>query len=381
MMSAKPQTLLYIHNAAKIGGGNKVLLSLMEHLNRERFRPVSILPSRGPMEAELTARGVPFHIVPLQSALAGTRWGAVRCTLAMARVFLRERPALMHANGVLSYRYASFAARATKTRRICHIHHPGEVFGGGWGLSVTPDSVITVSAVMYDEVASYLAQLPQPPGRVVMILNSVDTNAFVPTTRKEAIRAGAGLAQYSHLISIVGSVNEHKGHRLFLQMARRIVDRMPAAGFLVIGDDIRNNGQYRREMEAYARELGLGSNAIFFGFASDETTRELMAASDLFVLPTREEGFGLALAEAQACGVPVVSTRIGPIPQVVADGETGILVPVNDVPALTDAVMSLLGDPEKRRHMGAEGRRRTVELFGPDRYAREMEDLYTQVLG
>ena len=105
-----------------------------------------------------------------------------------------------------------------------------------------------------------------------------------------------------------------------------------------------------------------------------------MAASDVFVLPTREEGFGLVLAEAQACGIPVVSTRVGPIPQVVSDGVTGILVPVGDVSALTDAVVSLLKDPDRRQTMGAQGRERTVRLFGPERYSREVEGLYQQLL-
>ena len=126
--------------------------------------------------------------------------------------------------------------------------------------------------------------------------------------------------------------------------------------------------------------LGISSSVVFYGFASDDVTRTLMAASDVFVLPTREEGFGLALAEAQACGIPVVSTTVGPIPQVVSDGATGMLVPVGDVSALTAAVVSLLKDADRRRAMGARGRERAVDLFGPERYAREVEGLYQKVL-
>lgn len=379
-MTVAPHRVIYIHNSSKVQGGNKVLLGLIERLNRDRFAPACILPGRGPMEQELAGRDAPVHIVPLDRAFASrSRTDALRCTLAFARVFLSVRPALMHANGVMSYRYASLSARVGNIRRVCHIHHPGEVFGSDWGFRVRPDVVITGSRFMYEEISAHLLQLPAPP-RVTQITNAVDTDAFCPPRDRAQLRAEADLGRYSFLAVIVGSVTEHKGHRLFLQMARRLVDIEPKAGFLVVGEDMKNDGEYRREMQAYAATLGIAANVVFYGFASDELTQNLMAASDVFVLPTREEGFGLALAEAQACGIPVVSTAVGPIPQVVADGETGILVPEGNLAALTDAVVSLLKDPNRRQAMGAKGRERAVRLFGPDRYTREVEELYAETL-
>jgi glycosyltransferase involved in cell wall biosynthesis len=376
----RPRRVVYVHNSSQIGGGNKVLLGLIDHIDRGRFEPQSVLPDRGPMERELARRGVPHHVVPSARALTSTSWlPAVSYALALARVLLPAPPALLHANGVLSYRYASVVARWTAIRRLCHIHHPGEVRGAEWALRVRPHLVVTPSHAMQEEVARHLATLPNPP-EVIQVTNSVDTAAFAPVGDRARARQDLGLDRFSFVACIVGSVTEHKGHRLFLEMARRILQKHPAAGFLVVGEDVENGGRYRHEMERYAASLGIEKSVVFYGFVADEKARMLMSTSDVFVLPTREEGFGLVLAEAQACGVPVVSTRIGPTRQVVADGETGVLVPVDDVSSLTEAVMSLLADPDLRKTMGERGRERARRLFSHERFAREMEELYESQL-
>ena len=239
-MTAEPLTVLYVHNASTVGGGNKVLLGLFDHIDRQRFLPISILPAPGPMESELAARHVSFHVVSQDRTLATqSRVEAVRCTLEFVCVVMKARPALLHANGVLSYRYASLACRLSRARRICHIHHPGEVQSAAWALRVRPHAIVTVSSVMFAEVSEHVSRLSRPPS-VIQITNAVDTAAFVPCPNQVALREQTELSRFSFLVIIVGSVTEHKGHRLFLEMARRLLEIEPRAGFLVVGRGLQS---------------------------------------------------------------------------------------------------------------------------------------------
>jgi glycosyltransferase involved in cell wall biosynthesis len=228
---------------------------------------------------------------------------------------------------------------------------------------------------MTQEVADTLAatghQIP-----ITLVLYAIDPVRFTPVADRRPLRARLGLGRFSHLVSILGLVSERKGHRFFLEMASRLRAEWPDAGFLVVGEDVLQNGAYRRAMEAYARTLGIADRVIFYRFAADDLARDIVAASDLLVLPTSEEGFGLSLAEAQACEVPVVSTRLSAVREVVDDGETGLLVKPGDVEELTSAVRTLLADEQRRVRMGKQGRKRVTSLFAPARYAREVDAVY-----
>jgi glycosyltransferase involved in cell wall biosynthesis len=124
--------------------------------------------------------------------------------------------------------------------------------------------------------------------------------------------------------------------------------------------------------------LGLEPYVRFAGFRRD--IQRLLAGSDVMVLPSHWEGFGLVLLEAMEAGIPVVATRVGAIPEVVAEGETGLIVPPRDPDALAAAMARLLGNPDTARKMGAAGRRRLETVFTMERAVRAHEDLYEELL-
>src|SRR5437879_13789451 len=107
----RPISILYIHNSAHIAGGNRALLGLFDHLNPARFRAVSVLPARGPMEVELRMRGVPHLVLPFEAALTRSGVQALRLVSRLGRVLLSQRIRFVHANDSLCYRHASIAAR------------------------------------------------------------------------------------------------------------------------------------------------------------------------------------------------------------------------------------------------------------------------------
>ena len=156
----------------------------------------------------------------------------------------------------------------------------------------------------------------------------------------------------------VGRLTGFKGLPVLLDAMPSIVGRRPGTRLVLVGD-----GPDREALEAQVRRLGLEDSVEFAGSRSPADVAALLAATDVFVLPSFAEGVPTVLMEALGAEVPVVTTRIAGVSELVEDGVSGLLVPPSDPTALADAVTSLLGDPERRRTMGANGRRVVLEQF------------------
>jgi len=175
---------------------------------------------------------------------------------------------------------------------------------------------------------------------------------------------------------VVGAVSRlawKKGIRHLLEATPRILEAVPDAHVVIAGD-----GPLRSELEAQAAALGVRDRVLFLGSRPD--TIALMAAFDVFVLPSVVEGMSNALLEAMAVGRPVVATDVGGNPEVVVDGETGLIVPPNDPHQLAASIQKLLEAPELAAEMGAAGRQRVIERYQIDVMTRRIEELYDTLL-
>ena len=148
-----------------------------------------------------------------------------------------------------------------------------------------------------------------------------------------------------------------------------MLQRVPDAQLVVVG-----GGDLHDELVAQAARLGIGRNTHFLGYRPDAQT--IMANFDLFVHPSRWEGFGLVFLEAMAASLPIVATDVSAIPEIVQQNETGLLVPVDDAPALANAMTALLVNRERARTMGEAGRKRLVQHFSVDAMVRQTADIY-----
>src|SRR5256886_4183628 len=135
---------------------------------------------------------------------------------------------------------------------------------------------------------------------------------------------------------------------------------------------------YKRELEGYAVQLGLGERVVFAGFRLD--VPEILAEVAVSVLPSLSEGLSNVLLESMAAGAPVVATRVGGNPEVVEDGETGLLVPPRDPAALAQAICRLLDSPELASRFGQAGRERVIKSFSLERMVQKTESLYLDLL-
>jgi glycosyltransferase involved in cell wall biosynthesis len=209
--------------------------------------------------------------------------------------------------------------------------------------------------------------------QIRVVLNGIDLERFRRAYDRRALRAELGIAEEVQVVGMVGRLCRQKAQDVLLQAAPGILRQCPDTLFLLAGaaDEPTTLSQLQRQ----AFELGLGNRVRFLGYVSD--IPRVYAALDVLAMPSRWEGFGLALAEAMAMGVPVVATPVGGIPEVAGDGA---LMVAPDAPAeLAEAIAGLLADPARAAALGRVGSVR-AERFCHRRIGREVQDIYRELL-
>ena len=369
-----PIPILYLHSASHIRGGNKVLLSLFEGLDRRRFRPLSVIPEPGPLEHELRRRAVPYVVLDLRPR-ASTYLSMAKTMLRLQSLCLLRRVKLIHANDPLTYRMASLGTALSGVTKMCTIYHPGQTRESlAWAFRRPPSLVLTCSHFMKRQLEDRLS-VPISE-HLEVVWNYIDTEWFRPADDIRVLRQRLGFDPDGFNVTILAALTPHKGHRCFLRMARLVLNSQPRTTFHIVGKAGPDGVEYAESLCHLAAGLGIAERVRFWGFVEDELARDVLQASDLFVLPTQEEGFGLSVAEAQACQVPVLTSAIPPLDEVVADGRTGYLLDPEDDRQFAERASELLTSPENRLRMGVEARRWVVGRFGQRSYFNRIESLY-----
>jgi glycosyltransferase involved in cell wall biosynthesis len=280
-------------------------------------------------------------------------------------------------------------ARAIKSERadIVHTHLSTASLWGGLGARIARcPSVATVqgrnTATCYrlvdrliansHAVKEHMVAQGIPADRIHVAHNAIDVGSFARTLSTEEAKRRLGLDPGCLVVGTAAHLSPKKGHMDLLRSARPVAERRQDAHFVFLGD-----GPMRKQLTASAEQWGVASRVTFLGFRRD--VADVMSAYDVFVLASWWEPFGLVLVEAMALGVPVIATRAGGVPEVVLEGETGLLVPPGDVEALTEAILRLADAPDLRRQMSAAGpaRARTFDIAIK---AREVLAVYEAII-
>ncbi|MGB9838050.1 glycosyltransferase family 4 protein [Methanothermobacter sp.] len=211
---------------------------------------------------------------------------------------------------------------------------------------------------------------------IELIPPAVDPETYKPGNSN--LREKYGIPEDSKIVLFVGAMNRghrHKGVDVLLRAFSKIEDE---DNYLVLA----GSGDMIPEYRKLAESLSIADKAVFMGFVSENQLIDLYRTSDILVLPTLTiaEGFGMVLIEANACGTPVIGSKVGGIKYVIRDGETGILVPPGDPVALADAITRILEDEELAARMGSNGRRMVMENYTWDKSARMTERVFEEVI-
>ena len=266
-----------------------------------------------------------------------------------------------------------YAARLADVPVVVRTEHLPDLITDRWQraayrrLVPLVDRLICVS----EAARSSFVERGVPPEKLRVVRNGIVLRPL-PSDRA-GTRAVLEPAPRARIVLTIGRMTEQKGHRYLLDAVPAVLARHPDVYFLWAGV-----GPLQSQLRAWVRTLGLEGRVWFLGRRHD--VADLLAAADLFVLPSLFEGLPLVVLEAMAAGLPVVGTRVCGTAEAVHDGVTGRLVPAKDAPALATAIVEVLDDPELARRRGAAGRERVEREFSATRMARETGAIYAELL-
>ena len=387
---SKAIKILYLNPTSEVGGAERSLLDLLRHLDRKEYDPIVCFPSDGKLAWELGRMGIETKMISYPaaiSALSRENWNQslpqfllapwyLLPTLVKMTTFVRRKDIdLIVTNGIKCHLIGSMIASVTRSKLIWHVR---DLMEAGWLRLILcsmgrffPNRIITNS----DAVGRFFVN----GGRSETVYNGVDLAQFNSERDGKRARSEFHVRKHAKLIGAIGHFAPLKGYEELLGAVREVVGAGFNVTLVLVGECIYPHSKsYKEKLLSLVDSTGLKERVIFTGFRED--IPELLASFDLFVLPSRSEGFGRVNLEAMAMGKPVISTSVGGIPEVVLDGVTGILVPPGDSHALSRAIMRLLDDPHLRESMGREGRKRVEERFTLQGHVQRIQELYRDVL-
>lgn len=390
----KPATILYPHSSDELYGSDMVLLHLVKRLNRAVFRPYVLLPTDLPYEGKLSRSlsqaGVAHESLAMPvlrrryfSLRGGPRFAnaLIRGADNVMAVARRENVALIHSNTSAVWGGALAASRL----HLPHIWHVHELITEpalvrrliAWMINRYSTRVVAISEAV---AAHLLADSPALAGRISVIYDAVDAERFSPSVDGAALRSAWGAVPQDVLVGVVGRISAWKGQAFFLKAFARALRSQPALKAVLVGDVAPGETWRKEELRSLAAELGVAQRIVWAGYHDNAPT--VMAALDILALPSiRPEPFGMVVIEAMASGKPVIATAHGGPLESVVDGETGLLVSPADPEEMAAALVRLSDDRRLRAEMGANGRRRAVDVFGFRQHVQAFQDLYHDLLG
>ena len=365
-----PHVLLVIDGFARaLGGGERVVLRLAAMLPRYGYR-VSILtfafdPSS---EFRIETAPCPVYLLPLRSTYDRDAWRGV---LTLRRLIKTQQIAIVQTFFESADLWAGTFARLLTSAKVIWSRRDMGILRGAKhakayrALARLPHAVVAVS----EQVRQHAIQVDGiRPERVHTIHNGLELDS---TPRAVSPRSGNA----GH-ITTVGNVRRVKGHDLFVRAAAAVVRELPNTRFTVAGEIL--DPEYSAELQQLVLDLGLAEAFHFLGKRTDLSKH--LATADIFVLPSRSEGFSNALIEAMANGLPVIATDVGGNSEAVQHGIHGFVIPSENVTALTEAMLMLLRDPELAAQMGIQAKTVVQERFTADAMLQKTIDVYRRVL-
>lgn len=366
--------VLWLIKGLGVGGAERLLERAVPYLDRDRYdyQVAYFLPWKDALVPTFAAGGIPVHCLHHRTPADLGVFGRL---IALLR---RERIDLVHAHSPVPAVMARLCRRWAGVRWLVYTEHNVPSRYGivtrslNAGTYRMNDAVIAVSQEVAARVQPYVRG-GRP--RLQAIANAVDVDMFADLrVSREQVRREFGFAPDAPMVINVANLTPKKGHTHLLAAAKRVLERRPEARFLCVGQ-----GPLADELAAEAKRHHLNGQLVFTGFRADATT--LMAASDVFVLSSLHEGLPVSLLEAMALARPQVVTRVGGVPEVVVDGETGVLVDPENPAALADSILGVLGDPARAQRMGEAARAHVRQQYGMGQMVKAVEAVYAGVIG
>ncbi len=370
--SPKP-VICYLAHQLNPGGTERLVFEMAKALARDYSVLVCTLEGPGLYGYELRKLGLPVY--PLWRS-PGVDLNLV---LALRQIWASHQVKLVHAHQYSPYFYAALTKYFYPGVKLLFEEHgrhypetkkPLKNLFNRLLLVPVTNAFVAVSQEVRERLRVYEGI---PSKYVRVIYNGIPDVPPLSPEERAGLRQKFGFSEQDVVAAFVGRLDPIKNLPLFLKALYLARLKAPHLKGLIIGD-----GPEREKLTSLARALNLGEACLLAGFCPDGA--RVLQAADLFVLPSFSEGTSLALLEAMAGGLPAVATAVGGNPEIIKDGQTGFLVPSNDVPALAAALLILAEDRELRQKMGARARRLYLQRFTFEKMLSAYRNLYENML-
>ncbi|RJP29698.1 MAG: glycosyltransferase family 1 protein [Candidatus Omnitrophota bacterium] len=361
--------ILFITNHINIGGITSYVVNLGSGF-RELGHEVYIASSGGECLSRMEDKRIYFYPIPIRTKSVLSPKILISF-LKLKGLVNSKNIDIIHANSRTTQALACLLSRATKVPYVstCHGFFRPRMqrrMFSCWGKRVIAVSDSVKEHLINDFNVSF--------DKISLVYSGIDIDRFSVPTPKERVEAKQyfGLGR-GKTIGIIARLSDVKGHIYLIEALRYILAMMPEVQLLIVGD-----GNMKNELVTRVNNYGIAKNVFFVTQTLD--TRDVLAAIDIFVMPSIKEGLGLALMEAMACGLPVIGSDIGGIKNLITNDVNGLLFPVADSNALAKAIVELIKDDKRAAKLGERAREFICANFSKDRMARETLEVYKKCL-
>lgn len=360
----KPLRIVHSEAATSFGGQEQYIYQMMTAMRERGHHMEAICQPHAVLAQRLRDDGFTVHTL-LMDGPANFLKGVAR----LRKVLREGRFDVLNTHSRRDTILAGTAARLAGTPLIVRTRHLAKRVGSLFSYTVIPHRVTTAS----NFVRNHLIERGVPPSHVATVYPVVD---LVPWDQPSTLRDELKLARNDIVVGCVAVMRAKKGHRALIDAMEPLIRGRPNLHLVFVG----GGSPVFEEVQAYVAEKGLGKRVHLLGRRGD--VPNLLAGFDLFALATEQEASGTVFVEAAAAGLAVVGTDVDGVPEMMENGVTGLLAPLHDQAALTEALRTLIDDPELRDRMGAAGRRRVLEegRFTPQAMVQSIESCYERWL-
>jgi glycosyltransferase involved in cell wall biosynthesis len=362
--------IVHVDWGRTLRGGQEKLLLLASGLRDRGHEQWLICPSGTPLEKRARDQGIPVLTAP---DFDPGQLGAIR---RLRRILRAERPEILHAHDARGQNLAWLASQGLPIRRVAnrdvafHPKIPGGRWLQSWKYTHMADLVVTCSGY----VKQSLIRSGVPAARIEVIYPAIEWPEQPPSpSNRSGARATWGFVEQEFVAGHVGAFTREKGQDIAIEAAALLKQRLPNLRIVLAGEI---SEEVLRDLRR--RCPGLESQVLLPGYVPD--VEAFFAALDLFIMPSRGEGFGISALEAMARGLAVVATSVGGLSEIVEDGHSGWLIPPDSPQALADAIFLASRDRAKLLEFGRHGRKR-AEGFSAAIMVSRMEALYQRLAG
>ncbi|HWL30370.1 MAG TPA: glycosyltransferase family 4 protein [Burkholderiaceae bacterium] len=360
----RPLRILHSEAATSFGGQEQYIYRMMLAMRERGHFLEAVCQPHAQLTQRLRDEGFTVHTTYMDGPVNFTR-----SLIKIQRVLRQGRFDVLNSHSRRDTIVAGCAGRLAGTPLIVRTRHLANKVGSLLSYTIIPHRVTTAS----EFVRRGLIERGVPPSYVATVYPAVD---MPPLREASTLRSELRLAQNDIVVGCVAVMRAQKGHRDLIDAIEPLIRERPNVHLVLVG----GGSPVFEEVQAYVAERGLQKRVHFMGARRD--VPNLLAGFDIFALATRKEASGTVFVEAGAAGLPVIGTNVDGVPEMMQDGVSGLLVPLDDTEAFTAALRRLIDDPALRHQMGQAGLKfaREAGNFTLEAMVQRIEDCYTRWL-